>query len=158
MAGQKLKTGSKVENKLEDLVNHRIATLAILLKRQAFRIIAKNKLEITPEQWVIIYYLWQENGLSIGEIANRSRKDFANVTRIIEKLEKIGYISKRKSDTDNRSFNIYLLPKAEKIKAKVQNCWKESSELALEGISESERQYLLEIIVKVENNVLKNLK
>lgn len=147
-----------MENKLEDLVNHRIATLAILLKRQAFRIIAKNELEITPEQWVVLYYLWQEDGLTIGEIAIRSKKDFANVTRIIEKLEKIGYICKTKSETDNRSYNIYLLPKAEEIKAKVQNCWKESSELALEGISESEQQYLLEIIGKVENNVLRNLK
>ena len=147
-----------MENKLEDLVNHRIATLAVLLKRQAFRIIAKNELDITPEQWVVIYYLWQENGLTIGEIANRSKKDFANVTRIIGKLEKIGYISKIKSDTDNRSFNIYILPKAEDIKDKVQNCWKESSELALKGISELEQQYLLEIIEKLENNVLKNLK
>lgn len=147
-----------MENKLENLVTHRIATLANLLKRQAFRIIAKNELEITPEQWVVLYYLWQENGLTIGEIANRSKKDFANVTRIIEKLEKIGYISKIRSETDNRSFNIHLLPKAEEIKDKVQDCWKEATELALEGISESERQNLLELIGKVEVNVMKNMK
>ena len=146
-----------MENKLEDLVNHRIATLAILLKRQAFRIIAKNELGITPEQWVVIYHLWQEDGLTIGEIANRSKKDFGNVTRIIGKLEKTGYVSKRKSDTDNRSFNIYILPKAEEIKDKVQNCWKESSDLALRGISEREQQQLLEIVEKIEKNVLENL-
>jgi DNA-binding MarR family transcriptional regulator len=146
-----------MENKLEDSINHRIATLALLLKRQVFRIIAKNELEITPEQWVVIYYLWQENGLTIGEIANRSKKDFANVTRIIEKLEKLGYISKRKSDKDNRSYNIFILPKADEIKDKVQNCWKESTEMALKGISESEKQFLLGIIDKIENNILKNL-
>ena len=147
-----------MENRLEDSVNHRIATLAVLLKRQVFRIIAENELEITPEQWVVIYYLWQENGLSIGEIANRTKKDFANVTRIINKLGRLGYIKKRKSDKDSRSFNVYILPKAEEIKEKIQNCWKESSELALIGISESEQKYLLEIIDKIEDNILKNLK
>jgi MarR family transcriptional regulator, organic hydroperoxide resistance regulator len=147
-----------MENKLENLVNHRVALLAALLKRQVFRIIAKNKLEITPEQWVVIYYLWLENGLTVGEIANRSKKDFANVTRIIDKLEKMGYISKRKNDEDNRSFKLYILPKAEEIKDKVQDCWKESSELALKGISESEQQYFLKILEKIENNTLINLK
>jgi len=147
-----------MESKLENLVNHRIATLAALLKRQTFRIIAKNDLEITPEQWVVLYYLWQENGLTMGEIANRSKKDFGNITRIVEKLEKIGYISKRKSDTDNRSFNIYTLPKADEIKDNVQHCWTESSEMALNGITESEQQYLLAILEKMEANVIMNLK
>jgi DNA-binding MarR family transcriptional regulator len=147
-----------MENKLENSVNHRIATLAVLLKRQVFQIIAKNELEITPEQWVVIYYLWQENGLSIGEIANRTKKDFANVTRIINKLEKIGYISKIRSDKDSRSFNVFINTKADAIKDAVQKCWKQSSDLALKGISEQEQQYLLGIIDKIENNILENLK
>jgi hypothetical protein len=59
---QKSKTGVKLENKLEDSDNQRMASLALLLKRLVFRIIAKNELEITLEQWVVIYYLGQENG------------------------------------------------------------------------------------------------
>lgn len=147
-----------MEYNLDNLINHRIAMLAVLLKRQVIRIIAKNELEITPDQWIIIYYLWQENGLTVSEIANRSKKDIANATRIIDKLEKMGYVNKRRNDKDNRSFNIYVLPKAEAIKDKVHNCWKESLELALKGISESEQQYLLKIIDKIETNVLKDLK
>jgi DNA-binding MarR family transcriptional regulator len=68
------------------------------------------------------------------------------------------YISKRKCARDNRSFNIFILPKADAIKDRVQKCWKESQDLALYGISESEQQYLLEIIGKIENNILINLK
>lgn len=143
---------------LEDLVNHRIAMLSILLKRQILRIIAKNGLDITPEQWIILYHLWNERGLTISEVANISRKDIANATRIIDKLEKMGYVSKKRNENDSRSFLISALPKAEEIKNQVQNCWKESVELATEGISESEQQFLLKIIEKIESNVLKNLK
>ena len=66
---------------LEHQINHQIATLAGLLKRQTYRIIAEERLEITPDQWVILHYLWEENGLSMGDLVIKSRKDFANVTR-----------------------------------------------------------------------------
>ncbi len=144
--------------KLENSVNHRIATLAVLLKRQVFRIIAKNNLNITPEQWVIMYCLWQENGLPVGEISNRTKKDFANVTRIVNKLEKLGYVKKVKSTKDSRSINICILPKADEIKNDIQNCWKESTEIALQGITKKEQENFLKIIEKIENNILENSK
>lgn len=142
---------------LDKSVNHRIATLAVLLKRQVFRIIAENELEITPDQWVVMYYLWEKNGLSVGEIASKSKKDFANVTRIVDKLEKSGFVEKRKSKDDSRKTNIYILPKADNIKQKIHNCWSESSAIALKGISTSEQQFLLDIIQKMEDNILDKL-
>ncbi|MDR3706268.1 MAG: MarR family transcriptional regulator [Paludibacteraceae bacterium] len=146
-----------MEYNLDNTINHRIATLAILLKRQVYRIIAENNLEITPEQWVIMYYLWKENGLSIGEIAAKSKKDFGNVTRIIDKLEKLEYVNKRKNDKDSRIINIYLLPKAEDIKEPITKCWEKSTNITLKGISDSEQEILLNILNKIENNILENL-
>lgn len=146
-----------MEIKLENSVNHRIAILASLLKRQIFRVIAENNLKITPDQWVIMYYLWQENGLSVGEIAKRSKKDFANVTRIIDKLEKAGFVRKEKSEKDSRSSIIFILPEANEIKDDIQNCWKQSMDIALEGIDESEQQQLLALITRIENNILATL-
>ena len=142
---------------LETTINHQIATLAGLLKRQAYHIISKNKLTITPEQWVILYYLWKENGLTIGEISVKTRKDFGNVTRIVVKLEKMGYVEKRKNERDQRSFKVFYLPKSETIKPDIQNCWKQSSNIALAGISSAEQQLLLELIAKIETNILNNM-
>ena len=123
-----------------------------------FRIIAENNLEITPDQWVVMYCLWQENELSVGEISKRTKKDFANITRIVDKLEKRGYVNKVKSKKDSRSTIIHILPKADKNKEKLQNIWKESTDLAMRGISEKEQQEFITIIEKIENNILVNLK
>lgn len=131
--------------------------IAVLMKRQVFKLIAENNLKITPDQWVVMYYLWQENGISVGEIARRSKKDFANVTRIVEKLEKQGYIAKRKSKKDSRSSNVFILPKADKIKKDVQDVWKQASDIALHEVSETEQQQLMEILAKIEKNVSKCL-
>ena len=113
---------------LDDIINHRIAIHATLIERHIFRIISEKNLDLTPDQWVVLHYLWQENGLSIGDIANRSKKDFANVTRIVDRLKSMGYVSKRKSKTDGRSFNVYILPKADEIRNDIQNCWQRSTE------------------------------
>ena len=143
--------------KLENIVNHRISIIAVLMKRQVFKILADKNLEITPDQWVVMFYLWEENGLSIGEIARRSKKDFANVTRIVDKLEKRKYLTKKKSKKDSRVYNVFIRQKAAEIKEDIQNIWKQASDIALNGIKISEQQQLMETLIKIENNVLKSL-
>ncbi len=142
---------------LEEVINHRISMLALLMKRQVLKLISEYNLDITPEQWVVMFYLWQENGLSIGEIASRSKKDFANVTRIVEKLQKMKYVTKKQSKKDGRIFHIFIQPKADEIKNDIQNCWKQASDVALNEISVSEQQQLTEILAKIEKNILHDL-
>jgi DNA-binding MarR family transcriptional regulator len=103
-------------------------------------------------------FLWQENGLSIGEIANRSKKDFAKLTMIVDKLIKSGYFRKSLNSKHSRSINIHILPKADEIKEKIQTCWELSSNISLAGISDVKKQFFLQIIDKIENNVLMNLR
>ena len=143
---------------LDKSVGHNIATLAVLLKRQVFRLISENQLEITPDQWVIMYYLWVENELSIGELSKKSKKDFANVTRIVDKLVKLGYVEKQKDEIDNRITKVFILTKADNIKSKVENCWRESTEIALKGISNEEQQVLLGLLKRIEDNVVEKMK
>lgn len=142
---------------LEATVNHRIATVALLQKRLIFKIIAGNNLDITPEQWTILYYLWQKGGWTIGELAESSRKDFANTTRIVHKLVAMGYAEKRKNSSDNRVYNVYPTPEGESLKNRIEQCWQESRNISLRGISQEEQDTLVHLLSKVEANVLSGL-
>lgn len=148
---------SPMKNVLDQQINHRIAILAGLLKRQIYRIIAEEQLDITPEQWVVLSYLWEENGLSIGTIAQRSRKDFGNVTRIIDKLSKQQYVTKKRSKEDARSTLIYYTDKAMGIKSKVEQCQQRSLNISLAGVSAEEQELLLRLINRMEKNSLRFL-
>jgi len=141
---------------LETNINHRLATVAMLLKREAFRVISEKNLNITPEQWVVLYYLWEEDGLSIGNLVKRSKKDFANISRIVEKLIASGYVEKKRSPEDGRSFHIYLLPKAFLIRNEVQKCWQELSDMLADNMSEQEKSSFLKILDKIEDNLIKS--
>jgi MarR family transcriptional regulator, organic hydroperoxide resistance regulator len=142
---------------LENTVNYRIAMAESLLKRYIFRIIAKDKLKITPEQWAILYFLWGNDGLTVGELAEKSQKDFANTTRIIDKLVAIGYVDKRKNATDSRKCNIYTTPSGKAIKDDVVKCWEKSLIISLKGITKEEQATLIKLLLKVENNALAGL-
>lgn len=141
-----------MENDLDNKVNHRIAIVSSLLKRQIYRIIADKKIEITPDQWVILNYLWETNGLSIGELAVKSKKDFANVTRIIEKLHKQNYVTKEKSKEDGRSNLVFYTEKAAEIKSTVEECQRHSLEISLKNVSLKEQKTILAILEKIEKN------
>ncbi|TWV15167.1 MarR family transcriptional regulator [Bacteroidaceae bacterium HV4-6-C5C] len=143
-----------MENKLDAHLNHRIAILSGLIKRQVYRIIADEGINITPEQWSVLSYLWDENGLTIGEIALRSRKDFANITRIVDKLQKQDYIYKKKNEKDGRSYLVYYTEKADNIKNRIEKCQNRSSDISLNGISTEEQRYIIDIIDRMEKNSL----
>lgn len=144
----------KMKDKLDEIINHRIATVAGLLRRQVHRIIAEKGVEITPDQWVVLSYLWERDGLSMGELAVQSKKDFANVTRIVDKLQKQGYVTKQKNKEDGRSQIIYYTPKAISIRDKVEECQQYSLNISMKGISEKEQEIIFSILEKMEENSL----
>lgn len=98
--------------------------------------------------------MWQEDGLTIGEIVSRSRKDFAYVTRIIEKLEKQEYVKKKKNKEDGRSYRVYGTEKSNEIKPGILKCQQRSSDISLNGISRADQQKLFQIIERMEKNSL----
>jgi len=146
-----------MNDKLEYSVNHRITTVAGLLKRQISRVISSSNVEITPEQWVILNYLWEKDGLTIGELTVKSKKDFANVTRIVEKLERHDYVTKRKNSKDGRSFLVFITDKALNIKSDIEKCWAHSLGISLKNVGKKEQNTLLNTLQKIENNIISYL-
>lgn len=142
---------------LDNSVTHRIAIVASLARRLAYRSIGEKKIEITPDQWTILYYLWKKDGLSISEIVSVTKKNFPNVTRIVEKLVELGYVEKRKDEIDKRSYRIYLLPKSEKIRNAVDAIHQHALECSVNGLSVHEQEVLLQLLNRIENNIFAEL-
>ena len=141
----------------ETNINHQLAVVACQTKRLVYRVIAESGLSITPDQWTVLYYLWKEDGLTMGELAAYTKKDCANVTRVVELLVRDGYIKKVKSSTDKRSFRVFKLPKMDAIQSAVENVFQTMATLSLEGISEKEQNFFLNVLTRIEDNVIKQL-
>src|ERR1700759_3892702 len=59
-------------------------------------------LEITIEQWTVLYHLWKEDCLSQQELCVRTYRDKPSTTRLIHNLEKQKLVKRASSKNDKR--------------------------------------------------------
>ena len=65
-------------------------------------------LGLTYTQYILFLVLWEKDGLTVGEICRRLMLDSGTLSPMLKKLRQQGYIEKRQSDSDERSYIITL--------------------------------------------------
>ena len=57
--------------------------LSAAINRKLYRSFRKLSIDITPEQWTVLYYLWSRDGVTQQELCNVTFKDKPSMTRLI---------------------------------------------------------------------------
>lgn len=65
-------------------------------------------LELTYPQYLVMLVLWERDGLTVGEIAERVFLDSPTVTPLLKRLEAAGLVSRDRSPLDERQVLITL--------------------------------------------------
>jgi DNA-binding MarR family transcriptional regulator len=66
---------------------------------------------LTPAQSLVIMALWEDEGLSAGELGKKLSFDYATLSGILDRLADGGWIIKKTSKDDRRALQIYLTSK-----------------------------------------------
>lgn len=112
-----------------------------------------NPFDITVDQWEILVILWEKEGITQKEIAERLDKDQTNIARMLFKLEKKGFIYRVIHETDRRSLRVYLTPKGREIKDDILDPSIEAYKNTIKGLSEEEVETFRRILAVMYNNV-----
>ena len=72
-------------------------------------------LNITIEQWSVLYHLWKKEGISQQELCNATFRDKPSITRLVDNLEKAGLVKRVAAENDRRINRIYLTKQAQKL-------------------------------------------
>tara|TARA_R110001583_G_scaffold8058_2_gene39349 strand:- start:8882 stop:9331 length:450 start_codon:yes stop_codon:yes gene_type:complete len=137
---------------LSKSVNHHIAISSIMIKRVFFKILNDNKLDITPEQWNVLYYLDKSNGMTIGELSKITFKDFANMSRISQKLENASFILKRRDEIDKRVFKLFITEKGQELNNQLHECAYKSTNIALNSLDDEAREMMIKNLKQIITN------
>ncbi len=65
-------------------------------------------LGLTYTQYIVMLVLWEEDGITVGEICKRLLLDSGTLSPLLKKLKTLGYIEKKHSEDDERAVLIYL--------------------------------------------------
>jgi DNA-binding MarR family transcriptional regulator len=111
-------------------------------------------LDITIEQWSILYHLWKEDGLSQQELCNRTFRDKPSITRLIDNLEKQQMVKRVASKEDRRINRVYLTEEAKQLQDTTIQLANQTMDEALTGVNRED----IEVVKVVLQQVYDNLK
>lgn len=120
--------------------------------RKAFQTL-KQRLEpygITPPQFAVMSFLWQRDGVinqnQLGELLGT---DNATLSGIIDRLEKAGYVKRKKNMKDRRSFNLVLTEAGENIYQQLEPIVREHNKTLAKPLEEEEKATLIRLLKKM---------
>lgn len=110
-------------------------------------------IEITIEQWSILYHLWKQDGLTQQQLCEKTYRDKPSITRLIHNLEKMGLVERNNSTTDKRKNHINLTEKAKQLQDISIDIANETMDEALVGIDKNEIETVKNVLQKVYDNL-----
>lgn len=67
-----------------------------------------DELGITYPQYLVLHALWEEDGRSVGAIAERLALESSTVTPLVKRMEAAGLVTRRRNPLDERQVQVFL--------------------------------------------------
>ncbi|MFC0774416.1 MULTISPECIES: MarR family winged helix-turn-helix transcriptional regulator [Terrimonas] len=110
-------------------------------------------LNITIEQWSVLYHLWKEDGRSQQQLCNATFRDKPSITRLVDNLEKLNLVKRVASENDRRINLIYLTKNAQKLEEETMQIADETLNEALKSVSPDKIDVCKEVLQIVYDNL-----
>ena len=108
---------------------------------------------LTPEQFILIDLLWNQGSMSQQQLADQMQKDKNSVTKLVDALERKGFVVREQNRQDRRSNTLVLTEKAEGLKSGAKQKGISILDEMLIGISEEELRSFLVTLGKLNRNM-----
>ena len=111
---------------------------------------------LTPEQFMLIDLLWNQGSMSQQQLADQMQKDKNSVTKLVDAIERKGFVVREQNRNDRRSNTLVLTEKAEALKHGAKQKGISILDEMLVGIDEEELRYFLVTLHKLNRNMTVN--
>lgn len=74
---------------------------------------------LTPPQFATLAFLWKKDGLNQQELGNLMNVDRTTIGGIVERLEKLGLVTREEDPADRRSQVVFLTPKGSSVREEI---------------------------------------
>jgi DNA-binding MarR family transcriptional regulator len=109
--------------------------------------------DITGEQWMLLHLLWQEEGRSQQQLANKLGKNKASIVPMLDRLEKKNIIVRIQDKTDGRQKLIYLTSQGKSLEVELEALNDENLERSQTKISRDDLQKTRAVMQQMIDNL-----
>lgn len=114
--------------------------------------------EVTPEQYGILYLLTVEDGLYQRQFSRFLVKDRPNISRMLDILEKKGYLYRKQDENCKRKVKVYITLQGKKLVEDLDEIKQEIVKEIASPLSKDEHEQLLNLLEKVRKNLEDKIK
>ena len=123
------------------------------IKRYIASMLRQQGVPLTPEHFMLIDLLWNEDEMTQQQLANQLKKDKNSVTMLVDAIESKGLVVRRQNTLDRRSNTVVLTEKALELKEMAKQKGISILDGMLEGISEDELHSFLNTLRLLNQNM-----
>ena len=130
-------------------VGHAAARIKIALRR-AF--VAAGH-DVTPDQWVVLYRLLENEGLTQAGLGERTVKDKTTITRILDRLEARELLTRRRDPDDRRAQRLYLTEAGRALAQALVPIVQAFADDAYADFTENDKAVLRDLLTRIEGRL-----
>jgi DNA-binding MarR family transcriptional regulator len=112
-----------------------------------------RSLGLTRSQWWVLNHLFRNPGAKQTELAAILEIERPTLGRLLDRLERKGWVRREPDAHDRRAWRVHLTPAAEPAMRKLRKQAFELRRDALKGVSAAEREHFVDTLLAVKANL-----
>ncbi|MFN3015966.1 MarR family winged helix-turn-helix transcriptional regulator [Vibrio coralliilyticus] len=104
---------------------------------------------LTLALWPTLMCLWEEEGLTQRDIAQKSKVENSTTTRTLDKLENLGLVERQPDPNSRRAFRIYLTDEGRALKETLVPIPMAINQKLLSSLEPEERGEIIRLLQKM---------
>lgn len=122
-------------------------------RNEMFRRFREHGEEITPEQWIVLVRLWEEDGRTQTDLGESTYHDRSTMSRILDGMERAGLVERRADAKSARIWRVHLTARGKTLRKKLVPVAREIVERIQGGIPERDLTTTRQTLMRMFENL-----
>ncbi len=143
--------GSMKNEKEPDTLDFLLAQVSHLHHQRVHQLL--ERIGLYRGQPGVLFALWEQEGLTQTELANQMQNSPATVSKMLQRMEKAGFIQRRPDADDQRVTRVYLTCAGRDVKQKVETVFTTLEAEDFANLTSEECDVLRRLLLQVRQNL-----
>ncbi len=141
------------KSNIEEVILFQIDRTSKVSKIHSQKEFDRKKLGITIDQWVLFKIIEESQPISQKELADKSKRDPASITRTLDILQRKALVLREPIPDNRRQYNIRLTDKGAAFVKEHMKMIDRHRKASVKGFSEKELETLKEMLLRIQTNM-----
>jgi DNA-binding MarR family transcriptional regulator len=105
-----------------------------------------GRYDLTPPQFSVLAFLWQQDGLTQTELSEKTQIDRTTIGGLIDRMARSNLLERRPHPQDRRAHLVYLTEHGKKLEPELTNLAQDVLNRFTAGLSETDKQQLTNML------------